>query len=111
MKSLISEARLKKEYKVKGVGALKIIMIFDSWNMKKYWNYQLNFQSSCYVKLWVSSGAVFTIRKNALSIHLRERNSVILIREYHIKSIAQLPMDKHKNKVRQRHCGFRFICA
>ena len=34
VKSRISEARLKKGYEVKGVGATKTVTIFDSWNMK-----------------------------------------------------------------------------
>lgn len=34
VKSRISEARLKKGYEVKGVGAAKTVTIFDSWNMK-----------------------------------------------------------------------------
>ena len=34
VKSRISEARLKKGYEVKGVGAAKTVTIFDNWNMK-----------------------------------------------------------------------------
>ena len=34
VKSRISEARLKKGYEVKGVGATKSVKIFDNWNMK-----------------------------------------------------------------------------
>lgn len=34
VKSRISEARLKKGYEVKGVGAAKTATIFDNWNMK-----------------------------------------------------------------------------
>lgn len=34
VKSRISEARLKKGYEVKGVGADRTVTIFDNWNMK-----------------------------------------------------------------------------
>ena len=34
MKSRISEARLKKGYEMKGVGADRTVTIFDNWNMK-----------------------------------------------------------------------------
>ncbi len=34
VKSRVSEARLKKGYEVKGVGAAKTVTIFDNWNMK-----------------------------------------------------------------------------
>ena len=34
VKSRISEARLKKGYEVKGVGAHRTVTIFDNWNMK-----------------------------------------------------------------------------
>ncbi len=34
IKSRIREARLKKGYEVKGVGADRTVTIFDNWNMK-----------------------------------------------------------------------------
>ncbi len=34
VESRISEARLKKGYEVKGVGADRTVTIFDNWNMK-----------------------------------------------------------------------------
>lgn len=34
VKSRINEARLKKGYEVKGVGAAKTVTIFDSWNTR-----------------------------------------------------------------------------
>lgn len=34
VKSRINEARLKKGYEVKGVGATKTVTVFDNWNMK-----------------------------------------------------------------------------
>lgn len=34
VKSRINEARLKKGYEVKGVGAAKTVTVFDNWNMK-----------------------------------------------------------------------------